>query len=74
MSVLKKDKKNMQKGFYRSYGFQTSYLLMAEILKNEERMAQKNIENIGPFIYSGILPNPEIISEIDQKITEFLKN
>jgi len=74
--LLKKEKKKSRLDWYQDTGMQTNYFAIVNMLQSDVGKFQSGHEmtEISPYIYSGILNNPDVLNQIDQLAAEYLKN
>lgn len=74
--LLKKEKKKTRPVWYQNTGIQTIYLAIVNIMQSDTNQFQSGLDvsKISPYIYSGILTNPETMDQIDQAANKYLKN
>ena len=74
--LLKKEKKKNQPDWYQTTGIQTNYLAITSIVLSDSDKFKSELDmtKISPYIYYGILTNPDIPNQIDQVTDKYLKN
>ena len=74
--LLKKEKKKNQPDWYQTTGIQTNYLAITSIVlsASDKFKSELDMTKVSPYIYYGILTNPDIPNQIDQVTDKYLKN
>jgi hypothetical protein len=74
--LSKKEKKKSRPDWYQTTGMQTNYLAIVNMLQSDQGEFQSGLDlsKVSPYIYSGILINPEITGQIDQAANKYIKN
>jgi hypothetical protein len=74
--LLKKEKKKYQPDWYQPTGIQTIYLAITSIILSDSDKFKSELDmtKVSPYIYSGILANPDVPNQIDEVTDKYLKN
>lgn len=72
--LLKKEKKKYQPDWYQTTGIQTNYLAITSIIlsDSDKFKSELDMNKVSPYIYSGILANPDVLNQIDEAADKYL--
>jgi hypothetical protein len=73
---LKKSQKNKMTDLYKNHDFQTIYLAMVKLLESENVDLSRdiNMDNVTPYITTGILKSKEVFKDIINAVNNYLLN
>ena len=72
--MLKKEKKKYRPDWYQTTGIQTNYLAISIIILSDSDKFKSELDmtKVSPYIYSGILVNPDVPNKIDEAADKYL--